>query len=96
MRKSNENSLQELIDQMLDQYRLRDRLNEVRVRKAWADTMGNAVGNRTSDIRIKSDVLFIHVTSAPLREELQFQKARILDLMNKELGGPYLKQVNIT
>ena len=95
MRKSNENSLQEVIEQLLDQYRLRDRLNEVRIRKAWEDTMGNAICNRTSDIRIKTNVLYISVSSAPLREELQFQKTRILELMNKELGGDYLKQVII-
>ena len=95
MRKSNENSLQEVIEQLLDQYRLRDKLNEVKIRKAWDDTMGNAIANRTNEIRIKSEILFISVSSAPLREELQFQKARILDLMNKELGGSYLKQVVI-
>ena len=93
MRKSNENSLQEVIEQLLDQYRLRDKLNEVRIRKAWDDTMGNAISHRTTDIRIKSETLYISVSSAPLREELQFQRLRILELMNKELGGIYLKQV---
>ncbi len=95
MRKTNEHSLQEVIEQLLDQYRLRDKLNEVRIRKAWEDTMGNAICNRTTDIRIKSEILYISVSSAPLREELQFQKTRILELMNKELGGLYLKQVII-
>jgi len=95
MRKSNENSLQEVIEQLLDQYRLRDKLNEVRIRKAWDDTMGNAISNRTTDIRVKSDTLYISVSSAPLREELQYQKSRILELMNKEIGGPYLKLVVI-
>jgi predicted nucleic acid-binding Zn ribbon protein len=95
MRKTNESSLQEVIEQLLDQYRLRDKLNEVRIRKAWDDTMGNAISNRTTDIRIKSETLYISVSSAPLREELQFQRTRILELMNKELGGGYLKQVVI-
>ena len=95
MRKSNENSLQEVIEQLLDQYRLRDKLNEVRIRKAWEDIMGNAICNRTTDLRIKSETLFIQVSSAPLREELQFQKIKILDMMNKELGGNYLKQIVI-
>ena len=95
MRKSNEHSLQEVIEQLLDQYRLRDKLNEVRIRKAWEETMGKAICNRTTDIRIKSETLFISVSSAPLREELQFQRTKILDLMNKELGGNYLRQVVI-
>lgn len=93
MRKSNENSLQEVIEQLLDQYRLRDRLNEIRIRKAWEETMGNAICNRTTDIKIRSETLVISLSSAPLRDELQYQKVRILELMNKALGGVYLKQV---
>ena len=91
MRKSNENSLKEVINQLLEQYKLRDRLNEVRIKQAWESIMGPAVGKRTSDIRIKNDTLIISVTSAPLREELQFQKEKIIELMNQELGAVYLK-----
>ena len=48
MRKSSESSLKDLIDQMLDNYRLRDRLNEVRITSAWEALMGNAINNRTT------------------------------------------------
>ena len=95
MRKSNESSLKELIDQMLDNYRLRDRLNEVRITSAWESLMGNAICNRTTSLRIKNEALHISVSSAPLREELGFQKDRIMELMNKELGGNFIKEVVI-
>ena len=95
MRKSNENSLKEVIDQLLEQYKLRDRLNEVRIRQSWETIMGQAINKRTSSIRIKDNTLLINVTSAPLREELQYQRSKILEMMNKELGGEFLKVVII-
>jgi len=95
MRKSNENSLKEVIEQLLEQYKLRGRLHEVRVREVWEKAMGPAIINRTGSIRLKNDMLLITITSAPLREELQFQKSGILNLMNKELGGDYIKTVVI-
>jgi hypothetical protein len=95
MRKSNENSLKEVIDQLLEQYKLRDRLHEVRIRQSWETIMGQAINKRTNNIRVKDNTLLINVTSAPLREELQYQKSKILDMMNKELGGEFLKVVII-
>jgi len=95
MRKTNESSLKEVIDQLLEQYKLRDRLNELKIRKSWELIMGQAINKRTNNIRIKDDTLLINVTSAPLREELQYQKSKILELMNKELGGEYLKTIVI-
>ncbi len=95
MRKSNESSLKEAIEQLLDHYRLRDRLNEIRVKAAWESQMGNAICNRTSGLKIKNDTLHISITSAPLRTELSFQKTKIMEMMNKELGGEFIKDVVI-
>ena len=95
MRKSNESSLGEAINQLIDHYRLRDRLNEVRLKAAWDTLMGGAISNRTIGLKIKNEVLHISVSSAPLREELLYQKERIMELMNKELEGEYIKDLLI-
>jgi hypothetical protein len=95
MRKSNENSLKEVIDQLLDTYRLRDRINEVRVRNSWDSLMGSAISKRTNDIRLASGVLTIKISSAPLKEEMMFQREKILQEMNHLLQGDYIKEVKI-
>ena len=95
MRKSNESSLGEAINHLIDHFRLRDRLNEVRLKEAWGSRMGNAISNRTTDLKIKNEVLFISVSSAPLREELLFRKEQIREMMNKELEGEFIKDVVI-
>lgn len=96
MKKSNENSLKEVIEQLIDTYRLRDRLNEVKIRRTWEDVMGNAISNRTDHLSVNNGTLVIKVSSAALREELTFRKDQICELMNKELGGPFLTKVVIS
>lgn len=95
MRKSNESSLKEAIEQLLDTYRLRDRINEVRVRNSWDSMMGSAISKRTSDIRLAGGILTIRVSSAPLKDELMFQREKILTEMNRLLEGDFVKEVKI-
>lgn len=95
MRKTNENSLKEVIEQLIDSYRLRDRLNEIRIRSTWEEVMGKAISNRTDHLTVRDHKLLIRVNSAALRKELQFQKSNIQQLMNKALEGEYILDVVI-
>lgn len=80
---------------MLDSYRIRDRINEVRIKNLWEELMGNAVAKRTSGISIHGEELLLRITSAPLKMELEYQKDKILTEMNRLLGGNYIKTVRI-
>lgn len=93
MRNTNEQSLKEVIDQLIDSYKIRGKMNEVKVKNIWEQLMGPAIANRTTSITIKDTSLFIKVSSAPLREELMFQREKIKELMNKELGSNYISEV---
>ena len=93
MRNTNEQSLKEVIDQLIDSYKIRGKMNEVKVQNLWEQLMGQAVAKRTTGISIKDTKLHIKVSSAPLREELLDQREKIMDLMNKELGGRYITEV---
>ena len=93
MRNTNEQSLKEVIDQLIDSYKIRGKMNEVKVKNIWEQLMGPAIANRTTSITIKDTSLYIKVSSAPLREELMFQREKIKELMNKELGNNYIAEV---
>ncbi len=95
MRKTQESSLKEVIEQLIDNYRLRDKMNEASIAQSWELLMGAAISKRTDSITIRNGILRIKVTSAPLKQELLYQRPRILELMNRELGGNYLKEVVI-
>lgn len=93
MRKSNESSLKQAIDEFLDTYRLREKMNEVKINEAWSRVMNDAICKRTAQIRFREGILHLEVTSAPLREELTYQRDKIRDTLNAELGGDYIRDV---
>jgi hypothetical protein len=93
MRKSNDQPLKEVIEQMLDAYKIRGKINEVRLLQAWEKLMGLAVRNRTSEIYISGRKLFVRLNSSVLREELSYGKEKMKTMLNEEAGAPVIDEV---
>lgn len=52
----------------------------------WEQIMGKTIASRTSSLFFKDKTLFIKLTSAPLKHEMQVAKPQILEMLEKELG----------
>jgi predicted nucleic acid-binding Zn ribbon protein len=85
--------LKDAIDQMLDKYRLRNRFDQSYVVAHWEKIMGSAIATRTKTVYIKEKTLFLQIESAPLRNELFRAKAKIIELINREMGSELLEEV---
>ncbi len=95
MRNSNEQSIAEVIQKMLNAYHLKDGLNTVAITNLWEKLMGNAIQHRTTSINLKNKVLNISVDSAVLRQELQFKREEIKIALNAELNDEVISEVVI-
>lgn len=95
MRKSNNQSIKEVISEIFQDYKLNGKLNEVKLRIAWESLMGNAISRRTHSLTLKDGLLFIKITSAPLSEELHYAADKIKMMLNKEFGEDCIKEVKI-
>ncbi len=84
MAASNEQSLKEVINELLASYRLDGKLHEVRLINSWESLMGISVAKQTSRIYINKKTLFVELNSAALRNELSYAKAKLVDLLNKD------------
>ncbi len=93
MRKNNEESLGSIIKQMLRQFRMEEKIMEVRIHAVWEKTMGNDINRLTDRIVFKEKVLVVYLRSAPLREELSMAKTKIADMINKELESQVIKEI---
>ncbi len=95
MRKGNEQKLEQVINELIDSYQLRDKINEVKLLRGWEALMGEAIARRTTTLRLRKGKLFIRVSSAPLRQELFNSRDRIKELFNKELEGSFIEEVQV-
>ncbi len=59
----------------------------------WERVMGKTIASRTSKVFFKDKTLFIKLSSAPLKNEMQNAKLRIMEILEQELGSGEIKDV---
>ena len=91
--RGNEQTMKEAIAAMLDVYRLRGRLSEQQLLASWEKVLGSVVARRTDKLYIKNKILFAHLSSAALRQELHYEREKIKDLLNKEVGAEVITDI---
>ncbi len=55
--------------------------------QSWESIMGKPIASRTTNIFLKDKVLFVTFSSAPMKQEMMNNKARVKELVDKDFGG---------
>ena len=75
--------INELTSQLFEQKRIKNNILQAQVQNTWEKLMGNNIIKRTNNIFIKENKLIIKLTSAPLKNELNNSKKRIIKQINE-------------
>ncbi len=92
-RKTKSQTVGEAIEGFLETYKLKSKFNESYLVAYWEKFMGSTIAARTEKIYISRGILFIRISSSPLRQELILAKSRIISMLNKEIGEETIKDV---
>ena len=90
-----EEPVKNILQELLRNSTYRTKIQEVRIRLAWKAVMGEVTLRYTDKIAFKNGVLTVTLTSAPLRQDLTFKKAAIIQALHTELGESMIKTVEI-
>ncbi len=90
-----EYSLGEALKEFLNKSRLKGDIQALQIDDVWEDIMGKTVSRYTDKIQIFGDKLFITTHVAPLKNELIYQKEKIIQRVNEALGNRVIKEVII-
>jgi len=88
-------SLQDAIKKFLDQSRLKQGMQSLRIEDIWEEIMGKTIAKYTDKIQVINHTLYITSTVAPLKNELLYQKEKIIERVNEALGEKLVKEVVI-
>lgn len=88
-------SMQDAIQQFLKQSKLKGNIQALQIEDVWEKIMGKTIAKYTDKIQIINHTLFISSTVAPLKNELMYQKDKIIELVNEALGEKVIKEVVI-
>jgi predicted nucleic acid-binding Zn ribbon protein len=96
MKKSNEILLKDALAAFLKDNNLESKLQETRVINAWEEVVGKLIARHTDQMQIKDRVLYIKVDSAALREELSFQRSKLVKSLNKAADVEAIDDIRFT
>jgi predicted nucleic acid-binding Zn ribbon protein len=68
-------------------------LNEYRLVHAWNDVVGPVISRYTTNLYIKNQILYVHLSSSVLREELMMGRDMLVRNLNQQVGAQVI--VNI-
>jgi predicted nucleic acid-binding Zn ribbon protein len=93
MRRSKTISLAEAIKDYIAEMNLGDKLAETSVLNSWEGIVGKAISSRTSKIYIKDKVMYVHLSSSVVRNELMMLRESLKDKLNEKAGKDVIKDI---
>lgn len=92
-RRSNEQSLAEVISDFLKESGWQQKLDEVQIITQWDKLMGATFGKYTNELFIQNRVLHIRLKSSVLRQELSYRKTDIVNQLNDAVGKVVINDI---
>ena len=93
MKKSNLIKVGDAINEFLKQEKLDVKISRFTVKNSWSEIVGEHVANNTLDISFNDTVLFLTLKSAALKQELSFNKQKIIDNINHFCGSKLINDI---
>ena len=86
-------NISKVLEDVISQKHFKVGIENLRVQEAWVKTMGDNIQKYTYSVKFKKGILYIKLKSSVLKEELIFEKNKVITLINKELGKEYVKEL---
>ncbi len=93
MRKSDSQSIGEVLSEYIKSMRIDSRLQEQKVIKLWPELMGPAIEKVTKKVYLKEGKLYVELSSSVARNELLMMREGIITVLNKRVGGEIVKEI---
>ena len=81
------------MQKFLDESRLKGSIQALQITDAWEQIMGKTIAKHTDKLQIFGDKLIISTSVAPLKQELNYQKEKIILRVNEKLGKHIIREV---
>jgi len=93
MGRTNDKSIKEAIEQMLNVYKIKRKFDETSVIATWPELMGKSVANRTKEIYIYNKKLFLKIESSVIKNEILMIHTQIIQKINEKAGSELIDEI---
>lgn len=95
MRRNKTQSLREVIEDLINEYKIGSRLKEASIINVWNSVTGKAISSRTTRVYIKDGILHIYLNSSVVKNELLMLREALKEQLNKRVGETVVKEIII-
>lgn len=93
MRKANDKSIKEALEQMMQVYKIKRKFDETAIIAHWPNLVGKAVASRTKEIFVHDKKLFLRLESSVIKNELMSVRTQIIERINSEAKTEVIVEV---
>jgi predicted nucleic acid-binding Zn ribbon protein len=93
--KHNDQKLGDAIKDMLKLYRLDEKIDEHKLIRSWEKAVGPMIARHTTHIHISNKKLVVTIDSAVLRQELLYERTKIVQDLNAMIGSQVIEELVI-
>lgn len=88
-----EQPVADVLKNFIEINRLQSGMNQIDIKKAWEEMMGNGVNAYTKEVVLRGSTLYVTLNSSVLRSELSLGKQKIIAMLNESLRNDIVKNL---
>ena len=86
MRRNNTRPIGEVLSEYVEAFKLKGKLSEIALLKAWPDVVGENISRHTKDLKIQNKILYVKIQSSIIRQELMMIRNELVKRLNEKAG----------
>ena len=92
MKRTNTVSIAQVIEDVIGEYKIGDKLKEARIIAAWPEVLG-PLAKPTDKLYIKNKTLFANLSSSVIRNELSMMRSTLVRSLNEKAGEEVITDI---
>ncbi len=93
MRRSNTQSLSDVLKEYIKQNQMDQKLKEVDVVQGWENLLGKTIAHYTKNIYIINRILYVQISSSVVKNELFMMREEIVRKINENAGSTVVLKI---
>ncbi|MBX7107075.1 MAG: DUF721 domain-containing protein [Chitinophagales bacterium] len=93
MKRQNDQPIKEVIAELLQTYHLKEKMNEVKLLQHWESLFGKTISKYTEKMFVSNKKLYLTINSAPLRQELMYNRQVMMERINEAIEKDFIREV---
>jgi hypothetical protein len=95
MYQHHQHTLKDALKDVIDELNWKEKLHQSKIQQVWKEKMGATINQYSKDLKFFKGKFFITIESASLKQELSYEREKIKEMLNREIGEVVVEDVII-